>query len=177
MEIKATSTYDLKTLKAFVRLNMFRKANPKKRMIIWGIIALLLTILIIAELITFGNSSGLLISLIVLWFAIGWYCYIYFLLPKIRYKATCKFADLKNNFIFTENQFEVFSNSDSYNGSCNMEYSMIFKVMETSEYIFIYQNKLQAYIVDKSTLEGGTIEQLRNLIINIIGKKYIICNY
>lgn len=64
-----------------------------------------------------------------------------------------------------------------YSGTTNIEYSILFKVMETSEYFFVFIQKQQVFLVDKSTVQGGTIEDVREVIKNALGKQYIICKY
>lgn len=103
--------------------------------------------------------------------------YMYFGLPKIRYKSVDKFVNLQNNFIFTEKNMIVSSDMGDYSGTTNIEYSILFKVMETSEYFFVFIQKQQVFLVDKSTVQGGTIEDVREVIKNALGKQYIICKY
>ena len=49
--------------------------------------------------------------------------------------------------------------------------------METKKYFFLYENKRQIFVVDKTTLENGTAEEMREKISAVIGKKYIVCKY
>jgi hypothetical protein len=41
----------------------------------------------------------------------------------------------------------------------------------------IYQTNNQVFIVDKSTVEGGTAEEIRNKLCTFVKDKYIICKY
>lgn len=176
MEIKASSIYDLKTTKALIRLNMFKKNDPKKQILIYGIIVLVLFVFLIIGLIATGDSSYVgLIFLLALSSSV--YSYMYFLFPKTSYKATKKLADVKNSFIFKDDEILLSSNTAEYTGNAAIKYTMLYKVMETSEYLFIYQNKVQVYIVDKSTIENGSVNDLRQVLSNVLKKKYIVCKY
>lgn len=146
-------------------------------MFIWMIWALAMTAIIVSGLIIFGNSIFLVILLAVFVIVILLQIYMYFGLPKIRYKSVDKFVNLQNNFIFTEKNMIVSSDMGDYSGTTNIEYSILFKVMETSEYFFVFIQKQQVFLVDKSTVQGGTIEDVREVIKNALGKQYIICKY
>lgn len=177
MEIKASSTYDFETVQALMRLNMFQKADPRKRMRTWFIVATILLALLVFDFIAFGSSSILWTLLFVLIMCAFLYAYLYFGLPKLRYKAMGKFAGIHNRFVFRGNDMSVASSIDDYQGSTSLKYTMLFKAMETSTHFFLFQNKLNAYIVNKSTIDGGTAEDIRNALIAVLEKQYIICKY
>lgn len=135
-------------------------------MFIWMIWALAMTAIIVSGLIIFGNSIFLVILLAVFVIVILLQIYMYFGLPKIRYKSVDKFVNLQNNFIFTEKNMIVSSDMGDYSGTTNIEYSILFKVMETSENFFVFIQKQQVFLVDKSTVQGGTIEEVREVIVD-----------
>ena len=51
------------------------------------------------------------------------------------------------------------------------------KVMETEARLFLFQSKTQAYVVDKTTFEGGSAQDLRKVLTDVLGKKYVECKY
>ncbi len=58
-----------------------------------------------------------------------------------------------------------------------MEYSLFTKVYETSDYFFLYQTNNQVFLVDKSTVEGGSVDDIRNKLSSFVKDKYYICKY
>lgn len=170
MGITATSKYDLKTVTALVRLGAFKKHNPKKIMI--GFIFTDFILLILLGFIGFPIKLVCLCAALILL-----QCYIYLWLPKVQYRAMGKFADSYHTFKFTDDSVSITSSVGGSNDSCSASYDMFYKVMETGEYLFIFLNKRQAHIVDKSTLQGGTVDELRTKFTEIPGMKYIRCNY
>lgn len=94
-------------------------------MFIWMIWALAMIAIIVSGLIIFGNSIFLVILLAVFVIVILLQIYMYFGLPKIRYKSVDKFVNLQNNFIFTEKNMIVSSDMGDYSGTTNIEYSML----------------------------------------------------
>ena len=104
-------------------------------------------------------------------------CYLYFLLPKIRYKELAKMKDAENEYIFCDNVLKTFTKSQEYNGEAEIEYSLFVKVYETSKHLFLYQTNNQVFIVDKNTIEGGTVEEIRNKLSAFVTNKYIVCKY
>lgn len=54
MQIRATGKLDYATVKALTRMAMFKKADPKKRMIFWTVIYAFLVGIVLLEIIVFG---------------------------------------------------------------------------------------------------------------------------
>ena len=102
--------------------------------------------------------------------------YLYFLFPKQLYKAQGKLKDAENTYTFGENSVHIVSQAEQYTGEAQVEYGLFVKVYETSEYFFVYQTKSQVFLVDKSTIQGGTAEEIRNRLSGAV-KKYVICKY
>ena len=176
MEIKAKCKFDFDSIRALTHLSLFKKANPKKRFLTWSIISAILAVVIIFEIIVF--SDAMLIELLcVAGVLFLLECYLYFLLPKIRYKALAKMKDAENEYIFCDNVLKTFTKSQEYNGEAEIEYSLFEKVYETTNYLFLYQTNNQVFIVDKSTIEGGTVEEIRNKLSAFVKNKYIVCKY
>jgi len=70
---------------------------------------------------------------------------------------------------------KIINRSEEYTGQGEIKYSIIPKVMETPKYIFIYQDLRSVYIIDKSTVTNGTIEDIRAKLAQYVPqKKYII---
>ncbi len=176
MEIKAKCKFDFESIKALTHLSLFKKANPKKRFLTWSIISTILAVIIVLEMIIF--SDAMLIELLCVAIVLFLFeCYLYFLLPKIRYKALTKMKGAENEYIFCDSVLKTFTKSDEYNGEAEIEYSLFVKAYETSRYLFLYQTNNQVFIVDKSTVEGGTAEDIRNKLTTHVKDKYIICKY
>ena len=177
MEIKASCRYDLSSVKAFTRLSMFKKAKPEKRFILETVFFAVLEVLLLMEMIVFGLDSELLTLAVVLgvWYLL--FIYLYFLVPKIRYNAMAKLKDVENLYVFGENAVQVTTGGADMNGKSTIDYTVFVKAYETSRYLYLFQTKNQAYIVDKSTITGGTVEELREKLTLYLKKKYIRCRY
>mgnify|MGYP003291408982 CR=1 FL=1 len=176
MEIRAKCKFDFVSIRALTHLSLFKKANPQKSFFTWTIISAILAVVIILEMIIFSDTMliGLLCVAIILFLL---ECYLYFLLPKIRYNALAKMKNAENQYIFCDNVLKALTNSIEYNGEAEIEYSFFVKVYETNKYLFLYQTNNQVFIVDKFTIEGGTIEEIRNKLSTFVKDKYIICKY
>ncbi len=177
MEIKAKCKFDFDSIRALTHLTMFKKANPKKRLIFWSVAFAILFVVIILEIIAFNMDSILLVLLgaEMLWFMLM--CFWYFIIPKIQYKALAKMKDAENVYIFYDNVLKAFTKSQEYNGEAEIEYSLFVKVYETSRHLFLYQTNNQVFIVDKNTIEGGTVGDIRNKLSAFVKDKYIFCKY
>ena len=177
MEIKASCKYDLNAMKAFTRRSMYIKANPKSRMIVTTILYSILMLLVVFCLIVVGHNSTLYTILGLCVLALLWLYFTYFLSPIIKYNAQVKMKDAKNEYIFYDDMIKASTEGDEFNGETKIEYSLFVKAYETNEYFFIYITKRQAFMVDKSTIEGGTAADIRKKLIFYLGDKYIVCNY
>ena len=183
MEIKASCTYDYAAVKALTHSTIYKKNNPKKRFIVTTFFLLIVVALSILNLIfpeTPGDGGETAIFTTAL--VVSALCTVisilgYFVGPKIQYKNMHNMAGIENTYIFTEKDFSINSNNSVYDGSAVMKYSVIFKIVETSKYMFIYRDKAQSFIVDKSTFDEGGAETVRNMLKNYLGNNYIICNY
>lgn len=85
--------------------------------------------------------------------------------------------NVENEYMFSDNVLKVFSKSQEYNGEAQIEYSFFVKVYETTKYLFLYETNNQVFVVDKSTIEGGTVEDIRNKLSTFVKDKYITCKY
>jgi len=177
MEIKAKCKFDFDSIRALTHLSMFKKANPKKRLIFWSIAYAILLIIIVIEIVAFDVKTILfvLLGVEILGFLLMYFTY--FITPKKRYNALSKMKEAENEYIFLDDAVKAFTKSQDYNGEAVIEYSLFVRVYETTRYIFLYQTKNQVFIVDKNTVEGGTVEEIRNKLTPYVKDKYILCKY
>ncbi len=84
---------------------------------------------------------------------------------------------VENEYVFTDEKIFVTSNGAEYSGQAEIEYTLLVKAYETSEYFFLYQTKNQVFIVNKATIQNGTAGDIRNKLSSFLNKKYIICKY
>ncbi|MBQ1989260.1 MAG: YcxB family protein [Clostridia bacterium] len=178
MEIRAKCKFNKDSIRALAHLATFKKSDPKKTVIIRSTLCVVLLLVIIAELVVFEFDIIIPIVLIVVdILVIAIDCFMYFLLPRMQNKALAKMKNAQNEYVFCDNILKAFTKSDEYSGEAEIEYSLFVKVYETSKYLFFYQTNNQVFIVDKSTIEGGTVEEIRNKLSAFIKDKYILCKY
>lgn len=178
MGIQASCTFDEKTLTALNRCMLTRKRDPKKRLWTIAVVYGLLGALILLELWWLGPNSMLTFMLILLIVVFLCCLYRYFWAGKVRYCRLGSMQGIVNSYVFYQDEMAVASNSTGYNADGKIQYHLIKKVKETSAYFFIFMNNNQAFIVEKSTITGGTADQIRGyLSIWVDEKKYTVCKY
>lgn len=177
MEIKAKCKFDKVNIRALAHLSSYKRFNPKKTVMARTGLCLILLLLLIAELTVSGFNIIPMILIIADILVIIIDCFVYFILPEIQYRSLAKMKDTENNYIFTENTLKIQTKSEVHSGESEIEYAMIQKVYETSGYFFIYITGNQVFIVDKSTVEGGSHDDIRNKLGDYLKDKYIICKY
>lgn len=177
MEIKAKCKYDYPTCKAIAHVHSYKKQNPVKTVVLRLALCLILA-LTNAYLLNsgYGSISNYIIFILIIFIAVldG---VTFFILPRLQYRSLSKMKDLGNRYVFRDEDFVAETDSEEYSGDSVIKYSFLEKVMETEKYFFLYQNKRQIFAVDKSTLEGGTAEEMRGRLKAVLGKKYVICKY
>lgn len=177
MEIKAKCKFDYDTIKDLTRASLFyKKGNPKRRFVAALIMCFFILIFSVINLI------NKLDYVFVMYFVLGVLLllldiYLYFLLPKVRYKALANMRETNNEYTFCDDVIRIVTTNNDYNGAAEINYSLLVKVCETSKYFFLYQTKNQVLIVDKSTIENGTADDLKNKLISYVRDKYTVFNF
>ena len=177
MEIKAKAIFDYDSIRALTYVSIYKKKNPKKAFVWMNIWCIGLALLILTEIILFGADRQSIMLIIVAVMLMLLNFYLYFGFAKIQYNALHHMKNTENTYVFHENKIKVFSIGTQYTGEAELQYSMIPKVMETQKYLFIFQSKNQAYIVDKTTIVNGTMEDVRAKLQQSSKAKYIVCRY
>jgi len=177
MEIRASGQLNLNNVKALSRFAMFKKADPKKRMVMWTVIYGLILAVVIAQMVLLGVNSSLLFIVGVAVFVLLFEYYLYFLAPKIKYNGMGKLKDAVNTYVFADESMQVSTVTADISGESKILYTALARCYETSKHLFLYQTNNQVFLVDKSTLEDGTAEELRAKLIGFLEKKYIVCKY
>lgn len=177
MEIRAKSKFDLESIRALCHLQFYGKANPKVRMRIRMCCYIALLSLIVVELVIFGFERRTLILLGVWLMMILLECFAFFISPKIQFRALAKLQYAENQYTFCDDVLKVVTVSEYIQGKEELQYSLFVKVYETSDFFFLFQTRNQVLIVDKSTIENGTEEDLRNKLTASVQGKYIVCHY
>lgn len=177
MEIRAKSKFDFETSKALAHLSFYKKNNPKTTMITRVLLNVFFFVIVGIQYIVLDFSKVMLVLAFCFIFIALIDAFGYFILPKIQHKSLSKMQDTENEYIFYDNYIKEFSKSREYTAEADIEYSLFVKVYETSKYFFLFQTQNQAYIIDKSTIEGGTAEDIKNKLLSFVGDKYIVCKY
>ncbi len=177
MEIKAQGTLNYETVKASLHVTIYKKTKPKKAVALRLLFTALAMAFCIFNMVAFGFSSYMLLSFFAMLLGGFIFIYMYFLLPKIRFKAMGKMQNVTNNYVFTDNAIICSSSTDGYEGKAEVNYSVICKVIETSQYMLIYQTSNNFYVLEKATVSGGSVDDLRRKLFCLLGENYVIYNY
>lgn len=177
MEIKAYSKYDWETVKKFSYFIVLTRYKINIIYFAWLLLHMLSTLLpVLPDIIDYSREYGFSFDMIddgIIYygfFVMFWFLFIW-LLPKIKYRNIKSKQNAENKYVFTDENIQFLQDATGVNSSASIEYSAVYRVYETNGffYIFLYTNKWAAYIVDKSTVTGGTAMDLRMLLIQKIG--------
>jgi hypothetical protein len=156
---------------------MFRKGDPKKRMVGFFILAAAVFLMVVGEMFLIGPDSMLVTLLVVMTALCLLMCYNYYWLPKLQYNKMAHLRGAVNTYTFREEDILIATRGEGFNGESTVAYNFIVKAMETRDYFFLYQTKATVYLVDKSTVSSSKAVQLRKKLQASIGGKYILCDY
>ncbi len=173
MKIKASSKYDWETIKKFYAFSFSKKQRWPN--IVLVVLFLLLFAMYTLEAVNGTFSMDLLPSMIMFIFVYLFMGFVRFILPRILYNKNKLIHGVENIITFNEQDFEIKQDGDNAKGTAAINYSAVQRIYETKEYIYIYISPQQAHIVDKSTVTGGSLTDLRILLVSKIGtNKYKI---
>ena len=176
MEIKAQSVYDYETVKAMVRFSFYKRRSPRKTYIAYTAVMAVCVVILVALNLFVEYNSNFPFYLFVAAAGLLLINFSHFLMPKIRYNALKEMKDTVNNFVFTDECIFATSNNLNYSGNAQLNYGLFYKVYETDRYFFMFQDKLQLYIVDKNTIQGDA-NVISSKFQQCLKKKYIRCKY
>ena len=176
MSIQAKCKFNKDTIRALTHVVMFKKSNPSKAIIARLSITALLMAVIVSEMILFLDLD-MIFLLCASFVLLALQCYLYFLLPTIRYNALKKMQEAENQYVFGEHSIKASTDGEAYTGTSEMAYTMFTKVYETGNYFFLGLGNHQFYIVEKSTVKGGSEDEIRALLLTNPDVKYVRCKY
>ena len=178
MEIHARCKCDYACIKEMAHATMYRYFNPSSVLVSTFILSGMFLSLQLCDIIIYGIEENTLLFMTYPFILSGITAYFYWGIPKLQYKSMGKFQGVENEYVFEDESFKTITKSESYNAEGEIQYSLIPRVIETSKYMYVYQNNHQAYAIDKSTITNGTVEELRDKLKQYVPKKkYNICRY
>lgn len=157
--IKAKCTLDYNAIKAFTSANIYGKHSPKLVFCLRDLLTVILTLLLFLGMPS-GMDSALLCALVCCAAIIILNCFFYFLLPWFQYQALGTRKGTKFEYVFGEELFTVTGKGKLHAEKAVLTYPMITKAAGTPEYLFLYFNKKRVFMVDKSTITGGTADSI-----------------
>ncbi|MBR3691991.1 MAG: YcxB family protein [Clostridia bacterium] len=177
MEIHASSRYDRKSVAALCRMFRVKKTTPKLHialmLLIYGFVAAVCVALALRN----GVDGFLLALMAVCALGLCAELAIFFVLPRIQYRNLADLKDAENRFVFRETDFTATTAAKHQNAEAKLAYDALVRVVETRDYLFLFQTKNQTFIVDRATLSDADMQELRRRMAYCIGKRYSIYRY
>ena len=176
MEVKASSVYDAEAIRALVRLRLCHGRNPVRWLVLWMTFIAVFLGIALWDVSHYGPDPLLIFCIVVFVVCACYFLFEFFLLPMLRLRAHGAIAGVKNEFLFGADSVKIRSVGEGVNAEAELDYSSIWRSYETSRYIFIYQNRVSAFIVDRRSLTPFQTAEVRRLLASG-GKKYVRCKY
>lgn len=177
MEIYAKCKFDYESIKALSHASMYRRVRPKTALVTMLILGCILLGVEMYYGIFWGVEYVSFSNLLVVIAVVGVAFFMYWGIPKLHYKQLDKMKNTENEYIFCDEVIKVSSKGEVYNGGGELKYSTIPKVIETSKYLFVFQSKNQAYLIEKATITNGTVDDIREKLKQYVKKKYVVYRY
>ncbi len=178
MEIKTTTVFDKKSLKAIANVQLCGKKNPRKYMAVRLFFAFTLLVLTVLTAVLMAKDGADWKSMLLPIIVIAGYIVTIALMPASMYRNYRRLEGNVNHYTFTDSEIIAEGSGNGVSGESRISYENLTKVMETSDYIFIYVNAMSVLIIDKNAADEKDIEQIREKLLSEAGKKkYIVCKY
>ena len=161
MNIKTVSKLDERSTINYIRAGMFF-FSPLVSLIIFAVVSVGLFAMVIIGDIAEGNYKDTLVYSALIAFMVLMFLYLYFVLPKQRWKRIAASPKGETHLTFCDNSVHVITYvGGERRKEGNVAYTSFDRFKETKEYFFIYVGRTQALIVEKQKLSGGTALELR----------------
>lgn len=172
MNIKTVSKLDEKSTVTYLRAGMFF-FNPLVSVIIYGMVSVALFVLALIGDIAEGVYKDTLVYAGLIVLITLMLLYLYFVMPKQRWKRIAASPKGETHLVFGENSLHI----TTYVGGerrkeGNAAYTDFDRYKETKNYFFLYVGKNQALIIDKAKLVGGDAAELRAKLKSYKSVKY-----
>ena len=177
MRIQASCKYNYPAIRAFTWVGLYGRRNPKKTFVLRMFLSALFlgAALYVFFALQRDASSYLLLFCGVLLFVL--FLTGHCLLPRMTFRNLGMLKDAVNEYTFTETALKATASGAAYRGEIEIPYALLEKAVQSSQYLFLYENKNQAFLVDLRTVTGGQPEELCSLLQTAMQKKYRICKY
>ncbi len=177
MQITAGSLPAREAYKFMTRYLLFRRSDPKKKMIAFTVVFVLTNAALIWAMSMAGSTGWMTAFLCVEWAAYLFCCYYYFLLPKLHYNSLGERRDVMHMYEFGDDAVRIVSSGSAVHEKRSIGYGELLKVFETASALYFVADGSSAYSVDKHTMQGGTPEELREKLFAAVGDDYTVCAF
>lgn len=116
--------------------------------------------MLLAALYITVNGMGALLA-----FAVVWAAAVLLVYPRCMYRRPWK-QDRDKKYIFRYSFFDKYYEEKCLSQKCVVKYTDIYKVFETGQYFYIYRDKNTVSVVDKSDIQGGSSEDVKEKLIS-----------
>lgn len=176
MEITAFAKYDWKTIKKFNHFHNFKKNKLKRATVPILLFALAISLLGFAVCFFLDEFDSTLTTLLIIEvLLVLLLLFRWFIMPRINFNLNKIAKNNTNEYIFKDETFSVSCESNGMSGNSEIKYKNIRCFYETKEYIYVYINMNQAFIVEKDSISSENFEALRtHLLETMENKKYKI---
>ncbi len=176
MNIVASGTIDKASTAALYRVSISGKGKFPWR----NALLIVFTVVLLAVGVLLGALGGF--DATVIWilssctFLLLLELYLYVIFPKIREKSMRPLLGCVNTYEFHDNDFSANSQGAGIQGTSTQGYAVLQKVFETDRYLFLFQINNTALIVEKATVSGHELHDLREKLRSVV-PKYVRCDY
>lgn len=177
MELTIKTKYSHALIKAFARFQLFKGRLSR---IMAGLFPSFLAFIVAAVFLNLISGDFRILDLLLLLSAgtaFAAYMISFFLYPSLVYKKhIAVFGETTNEFFFSEDVLVVCAVSDRYSGKSELRIRDLKTAYETRDYIYLYINSLQAFVIGRADIGEEEMDTLRLLLRKALGnKRYILC--
>ena len=168
MELFNTTVYTKENVLRFQRFNarIFKKAAASTHILFAVLFAMLITGLVYSIVI----KGWIFTAIIALGMAVFGRRYYFLYIGPVRKFDQSSFKDARQEYVFRKSGLSATMDGEEKKFS----YQQLLAAYETTDAFYLYINKAQAFLVDKSGFTQGTAEELARRLYNGLGPKHYV---
>lgn len=149
-----------------------------KKLLIWCLLFSTIMIAIGIVCVIFRNDdSDLVMGIALIIFGVlltPVSCLVTYIMRKVNDESTTYISDeTEEIYTFDEQYITILQTTAGlYSATLKAKYPFIYKVRESKNSFYLYVSKVQCYIVDKSSITQGTLEEFSTLLKSNLGDKF-----
>ncbi len=175
-EISVQSRIQYDDFKKLIWFSVLKMGKRFKTWIIAALAAMVLAIMAIdIYLASTGRVDSILPDTILIALIPGIFYFLLNSTTKSTYRRSAHVISVEQKFTFTVQNVRIEALGDKIKGTVENAYGSFYKVFELQDAFYLFGSRQNAHVIPKRYMDKKTIAELRALLLEKLGDKFILC--